>query len=72
MAEEFLATGISQDDAALFRLINENIRKITPDEFNNLSPELKERLTKANANKLAEMQTQFDIGSLNVVKKEQK
>ena len=69
MAEEFLATGISQDDAALFRLINENIRKITPDEFNNLSPELKERIRKANANKLAEMQTQFDIGSLNVVKK---
>jgi hypothetical protein len=69
MAEEFLATGISQDDAALFRLINENMKKITPDEFNNLSPELKERIRKANANKLAEMQTQFDIGSLNVVKK---
>jgi len=69
MAEEFLATGISQDDAALFRLINENMKKISPDEFNNLSPELKERIRKANANKLAEMQTQFNIGSLNVVKK---
>ena len=69
MAEEFLATGISQDDAALFRLINENMKKITPNEFNNLSPELKERIKKANANKLAEMQTQFNIGSLDVVKK---
>ena len=33
MAEEFLATGISQDDAALFRLINENMKSCNFDGF---------------------------------------
>ena len=69
---ETLATGLAKDDAELFKKANalyasSGREPLTVDEFNNLTPELKERINKVDVNKLADMQD--NLGSLDVVKK---
>ncbi len=69
---ETLATGLAKNDEELFKKANalyasSGREPLTVDEFNNLTPELKERINKVDVNKLADMQD--NLGSLDVVKK---
>ena len=69
---ETLATGLAKDDAELFKKANalyasSGREPLTVSEFNNFSPDLKERIKNVNVNKLADMQG--EIGSLDVIKK---